>query len=683
MQTYNQSRYFDFGGLKVPDLQFGILADSHYTEGNLAGGNEFPSRKLQGKRIDVILDLLPELPLDFLIHMGDLTQEYPESPNFRKSFKRIQRRFEMLPFPVHYVAGNHDIGDKPDATMPTHPVNEDKLTWYHEQCGQSWYTFTHGGCRFFIVNSQIFNTGLDAEKKQRDWLENQLAESEESVRILFFHLPLCLGNCTENGLGNYDVIDHHSREWLSGLIQNHRIDFVGSAHVHFSFFCLLGSAEYHQFTSPAFTRPGFSHLFSAAPPEEQGRNDVAKLGLYMIRVMKQKPFLHFIRTYGVTERQSLIPAGSRLMLHPMNRRTPAISGVTLLEPLTWETEIPLTFPSVTRQRISNNYPFYLIQEAGIAHLRLPVGDLRVSTSRDLIQYLLEKGGTLTVIILAEKPLDEIPSQLGSLSGRITIEWQLPGRISPDMDTLRSLKQYCAEKSWELSLAPVIPGELISGKQHPRTRTGYDSEEWNKVRPWLTEHNLVPDRILLKPEDNAWARFKSHIFQTSPEPIPALDFRLVLSHQDDARNARDIANAYAWALPVPSSRIFFEPFTDLDRTMDVASGLCDRLHNPRRAYSVLKSLNTLFFPESGLTATGKVRTSLLRSDDVFIQTKSANFILVQSAESLTDYLTQASGLMTQFYELSRGLTSEAPPVHFEFDGYPVLIAVNANPEINEN
>ena len=49
--------------------------------------------------------------------------------------------------------------------------------------------------------------------------------------------------------------------------------------------------------------------------------------------------------------------------------------------------------------------------------------------------------------------------------------------------------------------------------------------------------------------------------------------------------------------IPGSRIYFEPLSDLDRTMDVTHGLLDTLCNPRSGSRVLQALNTVMFSRS--------------------------------------------------------------------------------------
>ena len=79
---------FDLSLLAEPLFQFSVVADSHDKLPTAAIDPEFPSRQYQHDRVTTLLALIRKLPADFLINMGDLVQEYPET----KSFKRPLRR---------------------------------------------------------------------------------------------------------------------------------------------------------------------------------------------------------------------------------------------------------------------------------------------------------------------------------------------------------------------------------------------------------------------------------------------------------------------------------------------------------------------------------------------------------------------------------------------------------------
>ena len=86
-----------------------------------------------------------------------------------------------------------------------------------------------------------------------------------------------------------------------------------------------------------------------------------------------------------------------------------------------------------------------------------------------------------------------------------------------------------------------------------------------------------------------------IVKISPlSQISNVDFSLEFSATDDQTNANQAAEALFLMAILPGSRIYFEPLSDFDRTMDVTHGLLDTLCNPRSTSSVLQSLNTILY-----------------------------------------------------------------------------------------
>ena len=60
--------------------------------------------------------------------MGDVVQEYPESAGFVPALDQALEQMAACGVQPRWVAGNHDLGDKPDPTMPTHPVTAEGWT---------------------------------------------------------------------------------------------------------------------------------------------------------------------------------------------------------------------------------------------------------------------------------------------------------------------------------------------------------------------------------------------------------------------------------------------------------------------------------------------------------------------------------------------------------------------------
>ena len=256
---------------------------------------EFDSRRRQTARAGAALKRAAALDPAFIIHMGDLVQEFPGMADFDRALDEALAQIgECGVDDIHFVAGNHDVGDKPDPLMPTAHVDEVALTAHHRRLGRSWYSFDRGDVHLTVLNSQIMNGPLQAARDQRAWAEADLAAHEDQRILLFLHLPLYLKDPAEPSLGHYDNIDEPARSWLLDLVRRHRVSHLFAAHVHFAFYdCIDGGwnhgrqggltgvgCRYRIMPSTSFTRPGFSHLFTAPAPPERGRNDTARLGFY-------------------------------------------------------------------------------------------------------------------------------------------------------------------------------------------------------------------------------------------------------------------------------------------------------------------------------------------------------------------------------------------------------------------
>ncbi|MDP6360283.1 MAG: hypothetical protein QF473_34525, partial [Planctomycetota bacterium] len=77
-------------------------------------------------------------------------------------------------------------------------------------------------------------------------------------------------------------------------------------------------------------------------------------------------------------------------------------------------------------------------------------------------------------------------------------------------------------------------------------------------------------------------------------IGVLDFRYEFGQPSELYSCNQAAEALFAVRTIPDSRIFFEPLVTLDRTMDYSHGVLDGLCNPRPAFQVLRSLNTILY-----------------------------------------------------------------------------------------
>lgn len=564
---------FDRSFLPPAQTEFVVITDTHHMIDPGDRPLEFESRRKQTHRSEAALAAVRDLAPDFAVHLGDLVQEYPETPDFPRALGEALDRIASIGVDVHHCAGNHDVGDKPDGAMPTHPTTPEGLAAYHDRVGRSFYSFDHGDHHLVVLNSQIMNTDLPEAAEQDTWLDADLAAAEGRRIAVFIHLPPYLFDPSDPAFGNYDVIAEPARARLLDAVARHRVELLCAAHVHFAFFDRIGDTRYVVLPSPAFTRPGFSHLFTSPPPPEHGRDDTPKLAFYLFRSGPGFLDRHTIRTSGRTD--PLL--GDRVLTRTARSLPNARLGLTLTHTPAPVAQVPIAYPSVIRQTVRNDYPLLTVEEMGLRHLRVPIADIEDDDQFARLSMLRDRGTALTAILAAESP-DPLPDTIDRIADRVdTLEIQLPaGRI----DSLSAV-----QSPIPIALAPIDPSERVTGKQHLRTRIGFPVNRADTDHPY--ERTVVSIAPWESPLDLA---------SLADRPLPKpLDVSLDLV-DDDAANAERVAAAALLAASLPGARLFCQPSQDLDRTMDVANGFLDPLCNPRPVVTVYRLLNTLLFAD---------------------------------------------------------------------------------------
>src|SRR5690606_2230240 len=83
-----------------------------------------------------------------------------------------------------------------------------------------------------------------------------------------------------------------------------------------------------------------------------------------------------------------------------------------------------------------------------------------------------------------------------------LEVQVPGDIRPDPTILRDLAGLIPGA---IALAPLLPGEVVPGKQHARPRIGYRVDELPELDAHLEQNDVILDRALVRvdPDRSPW------------------------------------------------------------------------------------------------------------------------------------------------------------------------------------
>ncbi|MGH2350263.1 MAG: metallophosphoesterase family protein, partial [Chloroflexota bacterium] len=525
---------FDHSFLPPAGLEFVVLADTHHMVDPGDAPLEFESRRKQTTRAEHALRLAASLEAPFLVHLGDLIQEFPGTSLYARALAEVRAQLARHGVRVHHVAGNHEVGDKPDPTMPTPPVTREALAAYHDLFGPSWYSFDAGGVHFVVLNSSILNAALPEAVVQHQWLEADLAAHHRARVFVFMHHPPYLYDAQEPALGHYDNVSEPDRSWLLGLIRRHGVEMLFAGHSHFAWLDRIGRTRYVVATSTSFTRPGFSEVFSSGPPDERGRDDAGKLGFYLVRVQDDGTRVHFIRTRAAEdaeEQQAATgEASGRRLLTRLPRDLPhSPLGVTLLHPLAHAADVPLAWPSVVRQRVRNDYPLLSLLELGVRHVRVPASDLDDPLQGRRLAVLRDEGVSITAAWLWSAALD-LPAAVARLRGQLdTVEVQIAGQRWPPDACLEQLRRCAGDSGLPITLAPVLPNERVAGKQHPRTRIGYHPSELAELDRHLARHQTRVDRVLCRigPGFSPWDVIAESLSLPSFGHIGAVDWGIGL------------------------------------------------------------------------------------------------------------------------------------------------------------
>ena len=598
---------FDFSHLPPALHEFILIADTHYMLDSTGQSVEFDSRRRQAARADFALRTVAGLGDLPVIHMGDLVQEFPERPGFAQAVGEALAQLSACGVAPRFVPGNHDVGDKPDPTMPADWVTPAYLDDFQRRCGPSWQSWDAAGLHFVILNSQILNSNLPAAAEQAAWLEADLLAHTEQRIFLFLHLPLFLHNPAETALGHYDNIDEPARSWLLRLVQRHRVEMLFAAHVHWAFYNEIRSSTFDKsrtsesrtsfYTVPsvAFTRPGFSELFASPPPPEQGRDDAGKLGFYLVRVMETGSRVHFVRTRGETGTPDPRP---RLLTRTSPDLPASPLGVLLHHPLSRQAETPSIWPSFVRQPVRNDYPLLACLEVGVRHMLVPVSDLADPLQRERLGMLRCQGVTVTARILWRPGLSLVNLLDDGAAECDGVQVDVLGSVLPNTSLADELRHWKAIVGLPITLSCVVPGHSVVGKQHNRAQVGFGAGDLPGLGVWLEQHKVSLERVLCRLDvaNNSGSIADQVAQMIPPAAIGAVDWSTALPASASGQRLNAAAEALFALAAQPDSRLFIEPFVELDRTMDVAEGLLNRLCNPTPVFHLLRNLNTLLFSQ---------------------------------------------------------------------------------------
>lgn len=597
-------------------FSFVLIADTHVDRENLPTSSPFAVNAFANARtrycIEDIKTLQGEmggLAPKFVLHLGDLTHPVPAMPAYATAVKDFKNIVAELEIPLYLLPGNHDVGDKPVDWAPAGVVCNKYLADWDHHFGRQFQAFHRQGVKFILINAQLINSGLEIEKIQREWLERTLLNSVNERIMLFSHYPPYLSTPDEHE--NYDNLAEPGRSWLLELTKKHAIEALFSGHVHHFWYNRYESMDCYLLPSTSFTRQDYSEMFRIAPTEEMvdGRNDVAKVGYFIVLVYENGHVCHFRTTMGRTISREEQPDPKLdqtkvVSLHPRETIKFPV-GFDMRHPWNELTQIAPSgaLDEFRRKVVRNDYPLLAMWQMGAGLMRIPIEDLECDRTVDRMQSLRESNHEF-VVISQGIPSANVCSNLIRHRNLIR-RWDITvalNKIESVSAVIRRVKTAVNFPVY-LSKLRMKDDDIKEGKPYfHQISHGFSSTESNEIEAILadSQYQTLFDGFVFRIEQGdsvsqsltgiemALQRFQ----QNASVTLFMADRNPARYRCDDEHNANAITEGVFAAAALQKIELFVDTFMDLDRGHSVRNGVIDRLCNPRPAMLTVRHLSAI-------------------------------------------------------------------------------------------
>jgi predicted phosphodiesterase len=654
-------------------FKYGVVADTHVNYSETECNSEFEINKRANARLRHVVRELNQQDLALVIHLGDIVHPVPAVEDlYTQAAKCFHEQIAELRHPLYLVPGNHDIGDKPITWSPGAVACDEYIALWTKTFGVNYQSIESQGCRFFIVDSQILNSGLVAEAEQKVWLEAEMARASESGQRIFVHMHYPLFLTTPDEDEHFDNIAEPGRSWLLGLMERYEAEAQFSGHVHNFWYNRFGVTDCYALPSTAFVRQDYSEMYRATPlpGTEGGRSDLAKLGYFLVHVHENGHFCQWVRTFGEFTEPGATddePTNKVMPLHPLQNPNSRF-GFDMRQNWLEIIEIPPSgsLDEFDRKRMRNDYALMALIETGVKRVRIPVSDLFDPDHRKRLDDCACQGFQFTLFSFGV-PDQRLLDAVSAAKGLIDI-WEIcdtTGNLPEVVNTTRETVKRAGVALYLSRIRTKEDQEKASGTYHHMIVHGYTSEDTDHIAR-VAELGGV-DGLVFRTEGlmSPWQTARAASNVCRPHGLKAsLHVRMTvgapgLKQLDDDWAAARVAEALAVTWAHEDVHVYIDTFADVDRGYYRRHGIVDRFYNPRPAFNVVRNLN-------GALAQGL--TYLPDEDEVNISLIDASgrcIELVRDETSSSKIIDATTGVLTNLYTgqqstVTRGRDSSFTP-----------------------
>jgi calcineurin-like phosphoesterase family protein len=581
----------------------GIIADTHVNEAEDFSASPYPANALANARARAAFAEIDSSNPAFIMHLGDMVNPVPALPTYLQSAQNFHEIAGNLKAPLHLLAGNHDVGDKPVSWMPAGQVDDATLALYQSAFGAHYYSFGHNDILFVVINASIINSGLTAEQEQKTWLEDLFDSNVGRRCFVFIHYPLFITR--EDEPGSYDNIDEPGRSWLLNLLRKFKPEALFSAHVHNFWYNVVGETEIYTLPSTCFVRHDYSEMYRIGPGDQNGRNDTAKLGHALLTIFEHGHVLDITRSYGreraATDEPAAIGAIRQDSVHTKKVKFDRV-GLDMRQP--WAEVVEITpsggIDEFERKKARNDYPLLAIWEMGLRRLRIPVQDLLDPGIRRRIEIMKEVGHLFHVYIY-ELPDPETRAILTTHADLVsTLEIVLPwGGSEMDLSQLDALRQDSGIRIYLSRVNRKDAAKHEGGRYNHLISHGFsfgEAKELEMMSSTNVNGDAVSGFMLSVPNSQSPAEAVAQAAELAYRTARRICLYLrttganpAENHFDDKANLARITEAIIACAEVGNVEIILDTFADIDRGYFARSGLVDRRYNPKAGSRAVSAL----------------------------------------------------------------------------------------------
>lgn len=567
---------------------FALITDTHIRPPQGDDSSPYAVNDLANGRARFACNLLAAQEPEFTVHLGDMVHTLPHLPTYQAACDEAHRIFDPLKPQLHFVPGNHDIGDKPMAASPAGAVDDQTMSVYQTQFGPSWHCFEQQGCLFVVINSSLVNSQTAMEEEQRLWLETTLSRHDGKRTFLFSHYPPFINQPAEPS--HYDNYAEPGRSWLLDLIAKHEIEAVISGHVHQFFYNRLGKSKFYCLPPTSFTRQDYAELYRTTCEKEFGRDDTGKFAVALVHVGGEGHAVEFLPTQG-----SVASEGSRV--HRQGGRIAHDNICVHLRHAWYEAvDLPYNGPmeEFSRKRARNDYPLMRLWQMGISRVRTPLDDLLDPSIRRRVKDW-SRAGIAFNFVTAERP-EALPWKVIHEHAELVAGLEFAVRRDDAPQLIESLKGFEVDGLQAgLTKIHTSADEKTKGTKFAHNvSSGFLPSEIDELLPMLQgKHPICTVTYQVNLDDDIEEVVSAVANQHTGHATPVFNIRFAqrnpaLASFDDkiiAHRVRQVLQL-STALEGAKPEFQFDTMMDIDRGYSPRNGLLDRSSNLRIAGQAL-------------------------------------------------------------------------------------------------